>query len=140
MAKKEAYLETAEKMYVSGFKSVADIAAQLNLSEKTLFNWKKEGNWEAKRLQRMQQETKLDEDIYVLTRLLIKDLKDQREAGGPTNLDLLDRIIKLVDKSKKAKDYEDTKNAGETANDNKPKVINPETIEFIEKEFFGLER
>lgn len=45
MAKQEIYYDQAEKLYVQGGRSIEHIASTLPVSAKTLYQWKKKGDW-----------------------------------------------------------------------------------------------
>ena len=82
MSKKDLHFATAEEMFVAKLMNVGDIADKLGLSEKTVRNWKAEGDWDRKRREAMYDGASIEESqrkIAVRISDLINRLLDEGE-------------------------------------------------------------
>lgn len=82
MSKKDLHFATAEEMFVAKLMNVGDIADRLGLSEKTVRNWKAEGDWDRKRREAMYDGASIEESqrkIAVRISDLINRLLDEGE-------------------------------------------------------------
>ena len=107
MAKKAIYFNEAERHFVAEQCTIEEIASKLKLSEKTVRNWKAEGDWETKRLQCIKSKQAFHAEMYELTRALASSIKDDINARieiSPSRLNALSRLIPLFTPLKK---YED---------------------------------
>ncbi len=86
MAKTAIYFEEAQRLFVQEGFSLDTITGMFgkNVSRKTLFNWKKEGEWEEKRRRYVEQTKELREEIRELAKLTLKNAK-----ANPTPKNLL---------------------------------------------------
>lgn len=77
MAKSAIYAEEAKRLYVvEGFSLDAIVGIlQGKVSRKTLYNWKKDGDWETKRKEYLKQTKDMYEEIIEIARLTIKEAK-----------------------------------------------------------------
>ena len=87
--------------------SIAEIARRLNISEKTLHNWKKEGNWDAKRTQFLKSQYSTNQTLYELVHLIAtKAVEDFKIDGTVPDQKTLYFISAMSDKLLKLKAYE----------------------------------
>lgn len=77
MAKSAIYAEEAKRLFVvEGFSLDAIVGMLGNkVSRKTLYNWKKDGDWETKRKEYLKQTKDMYEEIIEIARLTIKEAK-----------------------------------------------------------------
>jgi hypothetical protein len=83
MSKKDQHFAAAEEMFVARLMNVADIAEKLGLAEKTIRNWKAEGDWDRKRREAMYDGASIEESqrkIGVRVAELINTMLDEGEV------------------------------------------------------------
>ena len=107
MAKKHLYYEEAFNLYVHQQFTLREIAKRLPLGEKTLYRWKKEGQWEEKRAEILRKKMLLHEELYDFSRQLMESIRKDLEAGkkvDPGRMYAFARILPLIERVKR---YED---------------------------------
>lgn len=130
-------LHDAEKLYCVENLSPEMIAKQLNVSRRTIFNWKKKYKWD-KHIVRIKDFSKqFADDIYNIgTKLLTKlnaDIDNNRNLNKH-EICALENIIKIINKEEKGQ----TKNLDNFLNKKKPaKFLKPDVIEEINNEILG---
>lgn len=107
MAKKDLYLDDAERMYVTEQMTLAEIASRLSVSERTLVTWKAQGNWEEKRRQYLASRESFHEELYLLARDLTRSVREDLAAGKQVDAGRLYALTRLIPNMVKAKDYEE---------------------------------
>jgi hypothetical protein len=89
MAKKAQYYQIAEQLFVYDHLSVADIAEQLPVSDRTIGDWRRDGNWDARRDQTVALQTSTTEKLHKLVDKLIDNTVSSIEDGtGPSQSQL----------------------------------------------------
>ena len=107
MGKKEQYFCLAEKMFVEEQKPVSAIAKALNITNKTLGDWKKEGDWENKRKQFLGSQYACYSGLYeLLNKVTAKAIEEFKETGEIPERSTMDFISKMIDKLPKLKNFE----------------------------------
>lgn len=141
MAKPYALRKEAMKLYVENLLGIETILLLLNeskkskkdlVSRKTLYNWKKEDEWDKLREEKYQ--GKKNEDI-------LRELILAAYAGALQNNDALLHfaIPKHIEALVKVRQNKlDVKNIEESEKESKPKVITEETFNRIQREVLGL--
>lgn len=114
--KKAQYSDLAERLYVADQMTFEAIAAELNISDRTIRTWAQEGHWAEKRATILAQRTALHEDLYCFARKLVKlislDLDRLTESAqdDPARDSRIESRInsmtRLLDKLPKARGYE----------------------------------
>ena len=106
---KKATLEIAACQYfVECQMSIAEIARRLNVSEKTIHNWKKEGEWDKKREFFLKSQYSTNQTLYELVHLVAKKaLDDFKTEGAYPDQKTLYFLMNMADKLDKLKNYED---------------------------------
>jgi len=135
MAKKAQYFNEAERLYVVEQCTIAEIASRLRLAEKTVRNWKDEGDWETKRLQYVRSKQSFHEELYEFARKLMQSIKEDMEAGEKVETGRLYTLTRLLPMLVKVKDYEDVAAKKEA---DKPSGLTDDVIKLIESEVLGL--
>ena len=137
MAKKQLYFNEAERLYVIEQKTIAEIASRLRLSEKTVRNWKEEGDWQNKRYQYLQGKKAFHEELYQFARKLMKSIQADMDAGVKVDPGRLYAFTRLIPMLIKVKDYEETMKAHQE--DEKKNVgLTDELLKLIEKDVLGM--
>lgn len=127
MAKKDQYFSISEDLFVNGFKTIAEIATQLKLAEKTIRNWKAEGEWDRKRAALVKSQTSYHQEVYEFARLLLKSIRDDLENGVKVDPGRMYAWGRLNDSIMKVKKYED-EIGKENVDDDKPRGMTPEQV------------
>lgn len=108
MGKFEDFGILAEKYYVEDQLPISTIARKLNLTDKTLHDWKKKGNWEDKKRDYLASQCSCNKNLYELVRLLTdKAVSDIRTEGIYPDSAALNFISKMADKLPKIKTFEE---------------------------------
>jgi len=114
--------------------TLESISQELMIAEKTVRNWKKEGNWDNKRKSLMDTKTDFHEDIFLLARKIMKlltmDIDRQVAAFGAGDEEQgksiesrINCLSRLLDKLPKTKDYEAVIKNERRAEDEKEKGV-----------------
>lgn len=107
MAKSPEILILATQYYVECQMSVAQIAKRLNVSEKTLHNWKKENDWQSKRNRFLKSMYSTNQSLYELLHLVSqKAIDDYKTDGTMPDQKTLYFIMGMTDRLPKLKMYE----------------------------------
>ncbi len=107
MAKKAIYEITASQYYIELQMSIAQIARRLNVSEKTLHEWKKQGEWDKKRNCFLKSQYSCNQSLYELLNLITKKaLDDYKTQGIVPDQKTLYFIMNMSDKLSKLKQFE----------------------------------
>ena len=141
MNKKDTYFCLAERMYVEEQKTACEIAQNLNLTEKTIGVWKKNGNWDDKRRKFLNSQFACYSGLYeLLNKVTEKVVEDFKETGEIPERSTMNFISKMIDKLPKLKNLEALeiaekleKETGENKNINKDILLNVD--KFLRGEF-----
>lgn len=130
-------LHEAEKLYCVENLSPEIIAEKLNISRRTIFNWKKKYKWDNHIVRIKDFSKQFADDIYNIgTKLLTKlnaDI-DNNRILNKHEICALENIIKIINKEEKGQ----TKNLYNFLNKKKPaKFLTPDVIEEINREILG---
>lgn len=130
-------LHEAEKLYSVENLTPEIIVEKLNVSRRTIFNWKKKYNWD-KHIVRIKDFSKqFADDIYNVGTKLLKKLNadiDNNRILNKHEICALENIIKIINKEEKGQ----TKNLDNFLNKKKPaKFLTPDIIEEINSKILG---
>ena len=130
-------LPQAENMYIYDRKSLAEIGAQLGLSRRILFYWKKKYNWDQKRFELEYEKENFSKELLDFARKIMnkisKDIDNNQKTPPPEIYSLINILknIPLVNQY-----------TNSIKSDKKPKqkeILSEENLKMIEKEFLGIE-
>lgn len=108
MSKKESYEITASQYYIEMQMSISTISKRLDVSEKTLHNWKKSGEWDKKRALFLKSQYSANQKLYELVNLLTtKALEDFKIDGTIPDQKTLYFIMNMADRLDKLKQFEE---------------------------------
>ena len=140
MAIKESHKILAGQYFIEYQMSVAEIARRLNISEKTLHNWKKEGNWGSKRTQFLKSQYSTNQTLYELVHLIAtKAVEDFKIDGTVPDQKTLYFISAMSDKLLKLKAYEQSQAAekleeiNKNQSENKPEINKEDVLDKVFK-------
>ena len=145
---KKATLEIAAcQYYVECQMSVAEIARRLNVSEKTIFNWKKDGDWEKKREFFLKSQYSTNQTLYELVHLIAqKAVDDFKTEGILPDQKTMYFLMNMSDKLDRLKKYEDNlsgekieqmNSASEAPTDEQKQNITEDALKNIFKAIIG---
>lgn len=130
-------LHDAEKLYCVDNLSPEIIAEKLNISRRTVFNWKKKYKWNNHIVRIKDFSNQFVGDIYNIgTKLLTKlnDDIDNNRIWNKHEICALENIIKIINKEEKGQ----TKNLNNFLNKKKPaKFLTPDVIKEINNKILG---
>lgn len=107
MSKKQTYEILASQYYIEAQMSISTISKRLNISEKTLFNWKKEGEWDKKRTSFLKSQYSCNQTLYELLHLVSKKaLEDFYKDGSMPDQKTLYFIMNMTARLKDLKSFE----------------------------------
>ena len=139
MAKKQLYFNEAERLYVVEQCTLAEIASRLRLAEKTVRNWKDEGDWEAKRVGHLKSKEAFHEELYEFARKLMRSIKEDMDKGEKVDPGRMYAFTRLLPLITKVKDYEDVVAKKEKDEDTTKPGLTEDVLKVIEREVLGLE-
>ncbi|MEZ7891169.1 MAG: phage terminase small subunit-related protein [Candidatus Wallbacteria bacterium] len=138
MAKKNL-LPDAERMYISEARTIIDIAKTLGVSDKTVWSWVKQYNWESKRENLIKARTVNHSEMYSLATELIRSITDDMQGGKEPSAQRVQLLCKLWDIIPKAQKYESETNKDvKPENTDESKNAKVEALNLLRKEL-GLE-
>ena len=130
-------LHEAEKLYCVENLSPEMIAEKLNISRRTIFNWKKKHNWDNHIVRIKDFSKQFAGDIYNVGVNLLTKLNDDIDNNRILNkheICALENIIKIINKEERGQ----TKNSDNIFPKKKPaKFLSPDVIEEINSEILG---
>lgn len=130
-------LHEAEKLYSIENLTPEMIAEKLNISRRTVFNWKKKYKWDNHIIKTKDFSNQFATDIYnVGTKLLTKlnDDIDNNRILNKHEICALENIIKIINKAEK----EQTKNLDNFSPKNESaEFLTPDVVEKINSEILG---
>jgi hypothetical protein len=130
------YGTEAERLYVQENYTISEIVAKLRLSEKTIRNWKEDGDWENKKKRFMVSKQSFHEELFDFTRTLMKSLKEDLDAGRKIDTGRMYAFTQLCGKLTNVKKYEDAKGK---ATGSEPPASREEIFDLIQKALTGEE-
>lgn len=139
MGKFEDYGLLAEKYYVEEQLPISTIAKKLNLTDKTLHDWKNKNNWDDKRKDFLQSQFTCSAALQELVIHLVKDANAKIKMGELPEAATLNFIGKMAEKLPKLKAYDDMViNEKMTSSENKTVSDQATTVaELINKQLMG---
>lgn len=130
-------LHKAEKLYCVKNLSPEIIAEKLNVSRRTIFNWKKKYKWDNYIVKIKDFSKQFVGDIYNIGAKLLAKLNDDIDNNRILNkheICALENVIKIINKEEKVK----TKNLDNFSTKKKPvKFLPPDVIEEINSKILG---
>ena len=130
-------LKQAENLYCIENLTPDMIAEKLNISRRTIFNWKKKYKWDNRIVKIKDFSNQFAGDIYNVGVKLLSKLNDDIDNNRILNkheICALENIIKIINKEEK----DQTKDLNNFSNKKKPaKSLSPDIIEEINREILG---
>lgn len=137
MGKKETYFMLAEKYYVEEQLPVSSIATRLNITPKTLGEWKKEGDWENKRMKFLQSQYNCYSALYELVNKMTQKIVDDYGNNISPDGSTLYFIKSMVGELPKLKKFELDEIQEKTKNEQSEININRDVLSEVNKYLRG---
>lgn len=138
MGKKEQFYTLSEKLYVEQHIPLSGIAKRVDVSERTLVEWKKEGDWDNKRTQFLKEQYSCHAELYVLVRKMIQKIKEDFDCGTTPDKSTLDFVRAMIDKVPKLKAFEEAQIFDIQVEDEKPaEDMSTKIAELVDKRLRG---
>lgn len=106
MAKEQIHGLEAERLYVIEQCTLAEIAARLSVSPRTVQNWKGKGDWDAKRRAYLASRRSFHEELYEFGKDLLTKIRTDMADGKDIPTGQLYALLRLLPNLVKVKDYE----------------------------------
>jgi len=134
MAKAAIYAEEAKRLFVVEGFSLDAIVGMLDkkVSRKTLFNWKVEGEWEAKRREYVEQTKDLGDQLKDIVDVAVKEAK-----ARPSSKSIRAMFQALV-AWERYNNMKLGKGEAPASEQEIAKTLSPETLDYIKKALYGL--
>ena len=130
-------LPQAENMYIYEKKSLAEIGAQLGLSRRILFYWKKKYNWDKKRFEMDYEKENFSKELLEFARKIMNKISNDIDNNQKTPPPEIYSLINILKNIPFVNQY-----ANSIKTDKKPKqkeFLSEENLKMIEREFLGME-
>lgn len=121
--KKQSYEILAAQYFIENQMSIAEIARRLSISEKTLHNWKNDGQWVEKRNRFLKSQYSTNHSLYEFLNLILeKALDDFKNEGIMPDQKTTYFIMNMAGKLPQLKQYESSmiKEKSEELNEQQP--------------------
>jgi len=128
-------LPQAEHMYIYDRKSLAEIGAQLGLSRRILFYWKKKYNWDKKRFEMDYEKENFSKELLEFARKIMNKISNDIDNNQKTPPPEIYSLINILKNIPLVKQYTDSLQP-----EQKPekKGLTPEFIRQIEQDILGI--
>lgn len=135
--KKEQYFNVAQRMYVEQHTPLSGIAKRIDVSERTLVEWKKEGDWENKRSQFLKSMYSCYSELYEAVRKMTIKLNADLDSGIIPDKSTMDFLRSMIDKIPKLKEFERAQiveiQSNDTRQEKKDEDLSTKVAQLIDK-------
>lgn len=129
-------LPQAENMYIYEKKSLAEIGAQLGLSRRILFYWKKKYNWDKKRFKLEYEKENFSKELLDFARKIMNKISTDIDNNQKTPPPEIYSLINILKNIPLVKQYTDSLQPGQQQ---EKKGLTPDIVRQIEREILGME-
>lgn len=133
MQKKQAFYDKAQMLYVESGLSLARISTLTTVSERSLSDWKKDGNWSEKRKNFIKMQHSCCANMYKMLTGLTNQVNDQLLNGEEIDKGLVFSIEKIAKSIPKLRPYEKDTIHEEIEPDNVEKINLNNDVDLITK-------
>ncbi|MBR2507564.1 MAG: hypothetical protein IKB70_11910, partial [Bacilli bacterium] len=127
-------LPQAENMYIYEKKSLAEIGAQLGLSRRILFYWKKKYNWDKKRFKLEYEKENFSKELLDFARKIMNKISNDIDNNQKTPPPEIYSLINILKNIPLVKQYTDSLQPGQKQ---EKKGLTPDIVRQIEREILG---
>lgn len=136
MNSKSLYFNEAERVYVYEHLSIDETAAKVNVSARTIANWKVKGDWDNKRKKYLKSKQAFHEELYEFARKLMNDIKTDLDNGEKVDTGRMYAFTRMLPLITKVKEYEDISKS--IKDEAKNKGLTPDVVKLIEEDILGM--
>lgn len=129
-------LPQAENMYIYEKKSLAEIGAQLGLSRRILFYWKKKYNWDKKRFELEYEKENFSKELLDFARKIMNKISKDIDNNQKTPPPEIYSLINILKNIPLVKQYTDSLQPGQKQ---EKRGLTPDIVRQIEREILGME-
>ena len=129
-------LPQAEHMYIYDKKSLTEIGAQLGLSRRILFYWKKKYNWDKKRFEMDYEKENFSKELLEFARKIMNKISNDIDNNQKTPPPEIYSLINILKNIPLVKQYTDSLQPGQKQ---EKKGLTPDIVRQIEREILGME-
>ena len=129
-------LPQAENMYIYEKKSLAEIGAQLGLSRRILFYWKKKYNWDKKRFELEYEKENFSKELLEFARKIMNKISNDIDNNQKTPPPEIYSLINILKNIPFVNQYANSIKTDKKPN--KKEFLSEENLEMIEREFLGM--
>lgn len=104
--KDESLKARAEDLFVVHQLKGREVCTRLGISERTFYNWKKEGEWEKKRAAITSAEEAFHAELFELGKTMARGIRKDIEDGNEVDSSRYYALGRLIETAEKAKKYE----------------------------------
>ena len=127
-------LKQAEHLYIYEKQPLDVIGAELALSRRTLFYWKKEYEWDKKRFEKGRVQELFNRELLNFAQKIMDKISNDIDNNQQTPQAEMYSLMNILKNLPQAKQQ-----TFETKQYQKPKTLSQEHFKQIEKELFGIE-
>ena len=132
-------LPQAENMYIYEKKSLAEIGAQLGLSRRILFYWKKKYNWDKKRFKLEYEKENFSKELLDFARKIMNKISNDIDNNQKTPPPEIYSLINILKNIPLVKQYTDSLQPGQSQKQENKGCLSPDIVRQIEREILGME-
>lgn len=103
---KQDLMPKAKELYVIHQMSLADISRELNVSTRTLQNWKAKDGWEIKRSQISGSEKSFHSELFSLGEVMARKIKQDELDNKKVTPERYTALQRIIDTAEKSRRYE----------------------------------
>lgn len=129
-------LKQAQKLYVQENKTLGEIGMELDLSRRTLFYWKKQYDWDKRKLEYEHEKDAFSQELLELARKMMRKLNNDLDKNSHTNQSEIYSFMNILKNIPLLKEYESTI---QTSKPKQQNFLTPERIREIEREVLGMD-
>lgn len=113
MTKRNEHLDAAREMYVIKHLTFSEIALHLGVADKTVRNWAKDGAWQERRQELVQQHQSMHELLYESAYLILQTIRNDLKDGKPVDTGRFYAIKQMIAMLEQSRSYERTEGLAE---------------------------
>ena len=132
-------LPQAEHMYIYDRKSLTEIEAQLGLSRRILFYWKKKYNWDKKRFELEYEKENFSKELLDFARKIMNKISKDIDNNQKTPPPEIYSLINILKNIPLVKQYTDSLQQEQTPKQKPTGCLSPDIVRQIERKILGME-
>ena len=131
-------LKQAEHLYVYEKQPLDVIGAQLELSRRTLFYWKKEYEWDKKRFEKGREQELFNRELLNFAQKIMDKISNDIDNNQQTPQAEMYSLMNILKEISHVKQYIDFLNQEQSSKQKSTGCLSPDIIQQIEREILGI--